>query len=343
MTKIRLGFIGSMLGEKSGVNLTMGQSIAEKLIKAGYHVVISSSKNNRAMRLFDMVTTLLLRHKDMDILVIQVYSGPSFVYVDICSWLGKILNIPMIFHIHGGGIPTLVQEKPLWAHRVLTRAEKIVVPSNYLGNSINQLGFSCVYIPNFIELSRYSNKKIEYATPNLIWLRAFHSIYNPTLAIKVLIELNKIAQKVLLTMIGPDKGDGSLDLTLEITQEYGVSQQISIIKGVPKSKVPNELSKGDIFINTTNVDNTPVSVIEAMACGLCIVSTNVGGIPYLLEDGVDALLVQPDDAVAMAEAVKKILYEPGLAMKLSENARKKAEQFDWEKIMPLWEEIFQSV
>ncbi len=62
---------------------------------------------------------------------------------------------------------------------------------------------------------------------------------------------------------------------------------------VEKSEVPAWLAKGDIFLNTTNVDNTPVSVIEAQAAGLCVVSTNVGGIPFLLENGKDALLVPP--------------------------------------------------
>ncbi|HAF61784.1 MAG TPA: glycosyl transferase family 1 [Anaerolineaceae bacterium] len=336
---ICLGFVGSMLGGDSGGNLTMGHIIADKFNQAGYPIVLASSKNNKVIRLFDMLFTILSRHRDIDILIIQVYSGLSFIYVDICSWLGKFLGLPMIFHVHGGNIPNLVERKPCWARQVFNRADKFVAPSEYLAKSINKLGFSCITIPNIIELSKYPYRSIGFAKPKLIWLRSFHSIYNPTLAVKVVIELNKMGQKVLLTMVGPDKGDGSLDLTLETAQEYGVSQQISIIKGIPKSQVPYELSKSDIFINTTNIDNTPVSVIEAMACGLCIVSTNVGGIPYLLEDGVDALLVQPDDAVAMAKAVKKILNEPDLADKLSANARKKAEQFDWENILPRWEKI----
>jgi glycosyltransferase involved in cell wall biosynthesis len=76
-----------------------------------------------------------------------------------------------------------------------------------------------------------------------------------------------------------------------------------------------------------------------MACGLCVVSTNVGGIPYLLEHEHDALLVPPDDAEAMAAAVTRLLTEPGLAERLSHNARQKAEQFDWSVILPQLENI----
>ena len=107
--------------------------------------------------------------------------------------------------------------------------------------------------------------------------------------------------------------------------------------------MPEWLNKADIFLNTTNVDNTPVSVIEAMACGLCIVSTNVGGIPYLLEDGVDALLVPPEDTQAMANAVKRILSDRQLAAALSANARKKAGAFSWEKVLPMWEALFHDI
>src|SRR5207302_287455 len=82
---------------------------------------------------------------------------------------------------------------------------------------------------------------------------------------------------------------------------------------------PNHLSRGDIFLNTTNCDNTPVSEMEAMACGLPVVSTNVGGIPYLVEDGESALLTPPADAEAMSNAVVRLMHEPILARCLGWN------------------------
>ncbi|RIK26321.1 MAG: glycosyl transferase family 1, partial [Chloroflexi bacterium] len=125
--------------------------------------------------------------------------------------------------------------------------------------------------------------------------------------------------------------------------DNNLQAHVSYIAGVPKEEVPAWLQRGDIFLNTTNVDNTPVSVIEAMACGLCVVRTNVGGIPYLLDHEQDALLVPPNDPDAMADAVRRILTEPGLAERLSRNARRKAEQFDWETILPQWERLLTEV
>jgi glycosyltransferase involved in cell wall biosynthesis len=195
-------------------------------------------------------------------------------------------------------------------------------------------------LPNPIELSCYKFTLRDRPQASLIWLRSFHAIYNHQLAPKVVAHLKKKCSNVRLTMVGPDKGDRSLAETREIAHRLDVSEQLEIVNGVPKAAVPNVLSKADIFLNTSNVDNTPISVLEAMASGLAIVSTNVGGIPHLLEDERTALLVPPNDPVLMAEAVHRILSEPELGKRLSGNARAKAEEFDWKTILPKWEALF---
>jgi glycosyltransferase involved in cell wall biosynthesis len=113
--------------------------------------------------------------------------------------------------------------------------------------------------------------------------------------------------------------------------------------GVRKTETPGWLDKGDIFLNTPNVDNMPVSVLEAMASGLCVISTNVGGVPYLLKDESDSLLVPANSPEAMAAAVSRILTEPGLADRLSQSARAKSEKYDWNVVLPQWETLLRSV
>src|SRR5205807_10486573 len=135
-------------------------------------------------------------------------------------------------------------------------------------------------------------------------------------------------QEIHLTMIGQNKGDGSLERAQQLAANPAVNRHTVLRGAVPKADVPYWLNTGDIFLNTTNVDNTPVSVLEAMACGLCVVSTNVGGLPDLLRDGEDALLVPPREPDAMAAAVRRLLREPGLAERLSRNGRGKAEAID---------------
>jgi len=76
-----------------------------------------------------------------------------------------------------------------------------------------------------------------------------------------------------------------------------------------------------------------------MACGLPVVSTNVGGIPYLLEHGKTALLVEPGDVEGMAAAVKTVLTEPDVASRLGSNGRRLAESFDWGVVLPQWNRL----
>jgi glycosyltransferase involved in cell wall biosynthesis len=99
----------------------------------------------------------------------------------------------------------------------------------------------------------------------------------------------------------------------------------------------------DIFLNPTFVDNTPVSVVEAMAMGMCIVATSAGGLPYLLKDGETALLVSPGNETEMAAAMLKILENPSLSERLSNNARSSGEEMDWRAITPKWVDVIHSI
>ncbi|MBT8395293.1 MAG: glycosyltransferase family 4 protein, partial [Bacteroidia bacterium] len=102
----------------------------------------------------------------------------------------------------------------------------------------------------------------------------------------------------------------------------------------------NLSSEFNIFLNTSNFDNMPVSVIEAMALGFPIVSTNVGGMSYLINDGVDGLLVNENDVETMVKKILRLLRNPELVDKLSVNSRKKAEEFDWEVVKDKWNQLF---
>ena len=101
-------------------------------------------------------------------------------------------------------------------------------------------------------------------------------------------------------------------------------------------KVIQLLQSSDVMINPTNVDNMPISILEAMAVGLPIVSTNVGGVPFLLENEVDGILVAKNDHNALADATISILKSKELQTKLCDNASKKVEMYRWHNIQPLW-------
>ena len=144
-------------------------------------------------------------------------------------------------------------------------------------------------------------------------------------------------------MIGPDRGDGSLEETLRLAAELGVEARLHLPGAVFRPQLARQLANGDIFLNTTAYESFGVSVMEAAALGLCVVSTNVGAVPSIWTHGRDALLVPPNDVAAMARAVRRILIDPSLAAGLSGLGRQRAERCDRCLVMPRWETLLRSL
>lgn len=329
--------IGNFLSAQGVYGVCEG--LAERLTEAGHIVLHSSRKPNAAGRIVDMLSTVWRERRNYDVAQVDVFSGRAFLQAEaVCATL-RLANKPYVLTLHGGNLPVFARQWPRRVRNLLHSAVAVTVPSRYLLEQMRAYHDRLHLLPNPLEVNAYSFKLRTVARPHLIWLRAFHELYNPSLAPRVLAALAKEFPEVRLTMIGPDKGDGSLPRTKGLARELAVSDRVLFTGAVPKRGVAAQLNKGDIFLNTTSVDNVPISVLEAMASGLCVVSTNAGGIPYLLEHERDALLVSPNDANEMAAAVRRILTDPKLAARLSAAARKKAEQHDWSNILPQWESL----
>jgi glycosyltransferase involved in cell wall biosynthesis len=314
------------------------EDLAERLAGRGWAVVTASSRPAKLPRLLDMVGTAWRRRHDYDVAQVDVFSGPAFLWAEAVCWTLRRARKPYVLTLHGGTLPRFARRWPGRVRRLLRSAAIVTTPSRYMLEAMTPYRADFVLLPNPLDLPAYPFRERAAPRPRLIWLRAFHETYNPAMAAQVVALLRPDFPDVTLTMIGPDKGDGSRERVARVAAELGVADRVTLGTGVPKGEVPAQLSGGgDIFLNTTNVDNTPVSVLEALACGLCVVSTNVGGIPYLLEDQVDALLVPPADPEAMAVAVRRLLTEPGLAARLSANARRKAEERDWGILVQKWD------
>jgi glycosyltransferase involved in cell wall biosynthesis len=324
-------------------NPNVSDDLAFHLRAVGHHVLTTSGKHNKMLRLVDMLSTILRNQQDYQLAQVDVFSGQAFTWAFLSVKLLRRLKKPVILTLHGGNLPEFAQQHSKIVRELLSLADAVTAPSNYLLESMHQYRDDIILISNALEISKYTFIHRKKPKPILVWLRAFHEIYHPEMAIEVLKQLKDEFPHVKLIMTGPDKGDGSLQKTQDLAVQFNLQDHVSFPGATSKPDVPARLHEGDIFLNTTNFDNTPISVMEAMASGLSIVSTNVGGLPYLLEDGIDVLLVPPNDPDVMAAAVKRILTEPGLAENLSANARKKAEQFDWSKILPQWEKLFEEI
>ncbi|HNR73209.1 MAG TPA: glycosyltransferase family 4 protein [Cyclobacteriaceae bacterium] len=223
---------------------------------------------------------------------------------------------------------------------MFTRSYLNVVPSRFLEFHLKKASYAVKYIPNFVELKKYPFKQREFIQPRILWVRAFHKIYNPVMAVNVMAQLND--GRAQLCMVGADT-DGTRSLVENRIQELNLSSQITLTGRLMKEEWIKLSQEYDIFINTTTIDNMPVSVIEAMALGLPVVSTAVGGVPYLIENNKTGILVESNNVEAMTNAIRHVLQNPDHAKSISLNARKEVEDFDWENVSLKWFDVLDGI
>ncbi len=337
----RLAFVGPMLGCHSGYVMVIGEILARLFARYGYQVVLTSTCRIKLLRLLDIAVTLAANSGKIDIQLLQVYGGLSFVGEDVASWLGRQFGQKIIMHIHGGAMREFMSSHSIWSRRVLSRADAIVCPSLFLARAMEECGFKAHIIPNLIEVETYPYRCRRHLSPRLFWMRTFHSVYNPEMAVRTLARVRKQFPEATLVMAGQDKGEQRA--VLELAKQMSLQDALTLPGYLNMEEKIREGCIADIFLNTNRIDNTPVSVIEAGAFGLPVVATNVGGIADLVSDGETALLVPDNDDEAMAAAVLRLLITPTLAEKLSANGRALAERYSWENVRPQWESLFASV
>jgi glycosyltransferase involved in cell wall biosynthesis len=330
-----------MLGRNAGMVTTQGEKLTDLFAAAGYPVISASSIPNRILRLCDIARVILQRRHGIDVCVLQVFGGRSFVVEDVASSLARRIRKPLIMVLRGGAMPEFMARYPGWSHRVLSRADQIVAPSAFLARAILPYGFQARIIPNVIDLSRYPYRRRRAISPRLLWMRTFHPVYNPQMALRVLARLRQEGLEATLVMAGQEKGLGPAVAAL--ARELGVSPAVRFPGFLEMEGKAREGDAADLFLNTNSVDNMPVSVVEACAMGLPVVATAVGGVPDLLTDGETGLLVPDDDDERMAEACMRLLRDPDLTERLSTGGRQLAEACSWPQVRRQWEEIFAAV
>ena len=338
MLRPRLLIVGNFLSG-SGGSRSVCEELAGRFDEQRWHVLTTSRKPARLPRLLDICKTIWLERRQYDVAQVDVYSGRAFFVAELACCTLRAAGKPFVLTLHGGNLPQFARRWPRRVRRLLASAAAVTTPSRYLLEQMQPYRHELLLLPNAVDVGVYPTRIRRAPMPRLIWLRAFNAIYNPSLAPRVVALLRPHFPDIHLTMIGPDKGDGSLPETRRVVERLGLRECITFVAGVPKSEVPERLAQADVFLNTTNVDNTPVSLLEALACGLCAVSTNVGGIPYLVRDEEHALLVPPGNAEAMATAVRRILTDARLAEQLSASGRREAERYDWPVTLEAWNEL----
>lgn len=328
-------YIGNKLS-RFGKNPTSVETLGPLLGKY-YTVKTISDKKNKVLRMLHIVYTLLTKKRSIEVVLIDTYSTSAFYFAVVSARICFYFSIPYILILRGGNLANRLHANHQGqAKKIFSNAFKLVAPSPFLYDLFKAYGFTnLIYIPNNLVISNYQFKERKTVAGKLLWVRAFQGIYNPTMAIAVYKQLKEQFPLAELCMVGPDK-DGSLTVCREYTKNLGLENQV-IFKGKLSKEEWHALAEQyDVFLNTTTVDNTPISVMEAMALGLPVVSTNVGGIPFLLTNDYNALLVDNNDTDGMIMQIKRLLNDVVLVNTITVNAKSTVEKYDWERIKEDW-------
>jgi glycosyltransferase involved in cell wall biosynthesis len=329
-------YIGNKLSDH-GYTSTSIETLGMFLESTGFQVYYASSKKNKIVRMFEMIFKTIKCARKVDYVLIDTYSTNNFWYAFIISQLCRLLRLKYIPKLHGGNLPNRINNSKFFSDFIFKNAYVNVAPSNYLYEAFYKKGYTnLIYIPNTIEVNLYTQSIKEYDAPRLLWVRSFADIYNPIMAIKVFIKVKQLFPNAKIGMVGPIK-DNSYSKTLRFVKNNNVEV---LFTGKLSKEEWIELSKEyNIFINTTHFDNTPISVIEAMALGLPVISTNVGGIPFLLEHDFSALLINDNDVEDMYNQIIRLMKEPKLAQKIAKNGKEIIKKFDWDIVKNQWIEL----
>jgi L-malate glycosyltransferase len=249
--------------------------------------------------------------------------------------LSRIFGRRVIVNYRGGEA-SLFFSKYGWLTRpVLRLASLITVPSRYLEKCFQEQGFACAIVANPIDLDRFKFRHRQQLRPRLLVTRNLEPMYNVAMALQAFAIVKRVYQNSRIDIVGT----GSEAQKLKAWVEDNGLEGVFFHGAVRNDEMPKYLQEADILLNPTNVDNLPMSLIEAFATGLPVVSTKVGGIPELVGEET-ALLVEAGNYHEMAEKILCLLASPDLAQGIITSARKLSENFSWDRIREKLLEVY---
>jgi glycosyltransferase involved in cell wall biosynthesis len=274
--------------------------------------------------------------------VIHVFSAAYYSYllwVMPAILIARMYGKHPILHYHSGEAEDHLEHWPLTTVPIMRLAETIVVPSNYLVGVFARFGLEAHVISNIVELTRFRFRDRAPLRPVFLSSRLLEPLYNVGCILRAFASIQRRYPQASLTIAA----DGSLRSHLEqLASDLGL-RHTEFIGRVPFEAMPDLYDAADIYLNGNDIDNTPVSILESFASGLLVVTTEAGGIPYILEHEKTGLMVQCGDHEALAASAIHLLEDPALTAKLACNARESVTSFTQAAVCKEWLSLYRKI
>jgi L-malate glycosyltransferase len=293
----------------------------------GYKGDIYSTKGNFFIRLWLFVYLFFLGKK-YDVFHIHGCSYWGFIPIVYGVTAGIILQKKIIITYHGGDAANFFSNRPGFTRFFLKKATHLVVLSGYLKTVFQEFGYKVQVIPNIIDNNDSYYKQRDNLRPNFISTRSLEPLYNIKLILDAFKKIQQKYTEATLVILGK----GSLKKKF---MNYIKEESINNVcfPGYVSNKTTHDyLAKADILINAPLTDNMPVSLLEAFSSGLLVISSNVGGVPYMIEHEKDGLLFESENLNDLVDKIEYALTYQDLSKQMVINAFNKIDIYRWKSV-----------
>jgi glycosyltransferase involved in cell wall biosynthesis len=276
-----------------------------------------------------------------DVQVAHIFSASywSFLLATSPAWLVAWLQgAKTVIHYHSGEARDHLRRSRS-ARLVLEAVDRLVVPSEYLADVFHEFGLQAHVVPNMVDLTQFTFRMRQPVRPRLLFARGFHPYYSPDVAVRAFALIQRTYPEATLDLVGKGPLEPQIRSLVCELNLCGVNFE----GAVAHPEMARFYESADIFINASSLDNMPVSILEAFASGLPVVTTAPEGMSYLVEHERTGLLSKPGDAGALAENVVRLLAHPELASGLTLNALEEVQRYSWQAVRQQWLELYRSL
>jgi L-malate glycosyltransferase len=286
------------------------------------------------------VAALLGRLRRYDVIHIFSASYWSFLLAPLPAMLiGRLYGKRVVLNYHSGEAEDHLTRSP-FAVRAMGLAHEVVVPSHYLEDVFARFGIRTRVIYNFIDVDRIPYRRRTRIAPHVLTNRNLEPLYNVPCALRAFARIQAELPDARLVVAGFGSQRASLE-SLAVT--LGL-RNVSFVGRVAHHEMGQLYDGADLFLNASNIDNMPLSILDAFAAGVPVVTTDAGGIPYMVSNGRTGLVVPREDDAALAAAALRLLRDDAQSARIAEAARAEClAHYVWPVVGPQWVSLFRSL
>ena len=285
------------------------------------------------------VTTLFAQVRKYD--VVHIFSASYFSFVlapTPAILISKLFRKRVLLNYHSGEADDHFRRWPS-AIKTIQLADELVVPSEYLVKVFADFGLKAKAINNLIELDDFTFRERRQLRPRFLTNRNLETHYGVDCVLRAFAKIQKTYPDASLTIAGTGSQLASLQA---LAEELGLQNTVFVGRVEPDS-IYAQYDAADVYLNGSRIDNQPLSILEAFACGIPVVTSDAGGIPEMVADCITGFVVQVDDHESMAATALSVLEKRDDTVRITRMAFDECQKYSWQSVGEQWNEMYSSL